>query len=217
MYFLETEQYQLLEKELVEIIHLFHARGWSMATSTNYSFRNPAPYQNTYTISRSGIDKSKFKSQDFILIDAEGQPLPQYEGIKPSAETLLHTYLYENTENQCVLHTHSPASTIFSMVHRDDKIIKITDFELVKGIRNVNTHEAEIKIPVFENSQDMKKLSGEIRAYYDRNPETYGFLLVGHGLYAWGDSIAEAKRHTETFEFLFDCMLRMYEMCRIKS
>ncbi len=217
MNFLETEQYQYLEKELLEIIHLFHSRGWSMATSTNYSFRNPEPNQNTYTISRSGIDKLKFKKEDFMLIEAEGTPLPTYQHIKSSAETLLHTYLYQNLETQCVLHTHSKASTIYSLIHQKDKIAKITGFELLKGIRNITTHEAEIKIPIFQNSQDMKQLVREISTYYDRNQETYGFLLAGHGLYAWGNSIPEAKRHTETLEFLFECMLEMYQMHRIKE
>ncbi|TAG04794.1 MAG: methylthioribulose 1-phosphate dehydratase [Cytophagia bacterium] len=217
MYFLETEQYQHLEKELLEIIHLFHSRGWSMATSTNYSFRNPSPNETTYTISRSGVDKLQFKKDDFMLIDAEGVALPIHQNIKSSAETLLHTYLYENLATQCVLHTHSKSSTIYSLIHQKDKVVKITGFELLKGIRNVGSHEAEIKIPIFQNSQDMKQLVREITAYYDRNPETYGFLLAGHGLYAWGNSIAEAKRHTETFEFLFDCLLDIYKMQKTKD
>jgi methylthioribulose-1-phosphate dehydratase len=60
-------------------------------------------------------------------------------------------------------------------------------------------------IPIFPNSQDIATLSLEVKAYLDQNPNTFGFLLGGHGLYAWGNSLAEAKRHTEAFEFLFAC------------
>jgi|GEM_PF-6747725 len=40
-----------------------------------------------------------------------------------------------------------------------------------------------------------------------RFPGVPGFLLAGHGLYGWGSSIAEAKRHIEVFEFLMECRL----------
>jgi methylthioribulose-1-phosphate dehydratase len=29
--------------------------------------------------------------------------------------------------------------------------------------------------------------------------------VSGHGLYAWGKDLAEARRHVEGFEFLFAC------------
>jgi methylthioribulose-1-phosphate dehydratase len=215
--FLDTEAYRALRIDLVEIIHLFHSRGWSAATSTNYSFRNPKPNEATYTISRSGVDKLKFSVNDFMLIDRFGNPLAGYEHLKSSAETLLHTLLYEIPETQCILHTHSQASTVFSLVHQKDKIVKLTGFELLKALHGVDTHEAEVFIPVFDNSQDMKTLSEEIHIYYEHNPDMLGFLLAGHGLYAWGNSIAEAKRHVEALEFIFECMLQMYGLCRVSS
>jgi methylthioribulose-1-phosphate dehydratase len=214
---LDTEIYRALRIDLVEIIHLFHSRGWSMATSTNYSFRNPMPDEQTYTISRSGVDKLKFSVNDFMLVDAQGRALSGYEHLRPSAETLLHTLIYGNNASvQCILHTHSKASTVFSLVHQKDKIVKLTGFELLKGLSGVQTHEAEVNIPVFDNSQDMKALAEEINVYYENNPNMLGFLLAGHGLYAWGNSVAEAKRHVESFEFLFECLLDMYKLCRMK-
>ena len=35
-------------------------------------------------------------------------------------------------------------------------------------------------------------------------PETHGVLLSRHGLYTWGESVAEARRHLEALEFLFE-------------
>jgi methylthioribulose-1-phosphate dehydratase len=37
----------------------------------------------------------------------------------------------------------------------------------------------------------------------------WGYLIDGHGLYAWGRDMAEARRHLEAFEFLFDCELQL--------
>ncbi len=34
----------------------------------------------------------------------------------------------------------------------------------------------------------------------------HGFLIAGHGLYAWGRDVAEARRHVEGFEFLCECL-----------
>lgn len=212
--FTQAEEHKALQNELLEIIHFFNDKGWSPATSTNYSFRNLEPNENTYTISRSGVDKAKFKVSDYILIDAKGQPLQGFEQIKPSAETLIHTMLYENKNTQAILHTHTIGNTVFSLVHQKDKIVTLTGFELLKGLRGINTHEAEVQIPVFDNSQDMAALSDEIQVYYDHNPTMRGFLLAGHGLYTWGNSLAEAKRHVEVFEFIFECMNQMYGFCR---
>jgi len=36
-------------------------------------------------------------------------------------------------------------------------------------------------------------------------PVAPGYLLAGHGLYAWGATMREALRHAEAFEFLFGC------------
>lgn len=215
MAFLETEEYKELQYELLEIIHLFHAKGWSPATSTNYSFRNPEPHTETYTISSSGVDKLKFKLEDFMVVDQKGFPLEMFKNMKPSAETLLHTLLYKNPQIQAVLHTHSPASTVFSLIHQKDKIISLSGFEVLKGLRGIKTHKAEVKVPIFNNSQNMEALSDEIGLYYKNNPVMRGFLLAGHGLYTWGSSLAEAKRHVEVFEFVFDCLNQMYGFCRI--
>lgn len=196
-----------LQQDLLSVIHWFHAKGWAPSTSTNYSFRNPAPAQNTYTISRSGVDKGTFQLDDFMVVDAAGKPLDDFRHLKPSAETLLHTLLYEQTGVQAILHTHSVANTVFSWLHRAEKSVSITGFELLKGIAGITTHEATLQLPVFENSQDMPALSAQIQAGMAQYPGVPGFLLAGHGLYAWGSSIAEAKRHVETLEFLIECLM----------
>ncbi len=38
-------------------------------------------------------------------------------------------------------------------------------------------------------------------------PLSPGFLIAGHGLYAWGATMTDALRHTEAFDFLFACAL----------
>ncbi|MDU1661274.1 MAG: class II aldolase/adducin family protein, partial [Stenotrophomonas maltophilia] len=40
----------------------------------------------------------------------------------------------------------------------------------------------------------------------------WGYLIDGHGLYAWGRDMAEARRHLEAFEFLFHCELELRKL-----
>ena len=67
----------------------YHQKGWSPATSTNYSFRLEDDLNKIY-VSKSGIDKSQFTENDFMEVDFDGKPYPEFEGIRPSAETLIH-------------------------------------------------------------------------------------------------------------------------------
>jgi methylthioribulose-1-phosphate dehydratase len=40
------------------------------------------------------------------------------------------------------------------------------------------------------------------------NPLRHGFLIRGCGLYTWGRDLDEARRHVESFEFLFEVVGR---------
>jgi methylthioribulose-1-phosphate dehydratase len=198
-----------LQKELLKVINWFHSKGWAPATSTNYSFRNPG--MATYTISRSGVDKGDFQLEDFMEIDAGGLPLEEYTHLKPSAETLIHTTLYQDPSIHAILHTHSVAATVLSLKYRKEGGITLQGFEVMKGIRDINTHDTGLTLPVLDNTQDMIALSAVIAA--NRAAIGYGFLLAGHGLYSWGKDIAEAKRQIEVFEFLFECKMYLNFSC----
>lgn len=209
---LPSQQISLKER-LVEIIHLFYARGWSLATSTNYSFRNPVPYDDTYCISKSGIDKGRFSSEDLMDIDSEGKATAAYAGLRSSAETLLHTLLYEDSDTQAVLHTHSANATVLSQKYAEAGQITWQGYEMIKGIEGNRSHENTLTVPIFANSQDMPALSKEIRQYYEQQPSKVpAFLLAGHGLYAWGNSLEQAQRHLETIEFLLDCQMKQEQL-----
>jgi len=42
----------------------------------------------------------------------------------------------------------------------------------------------------------------------------WGYLIDGHGLYAWGRDMPEARRHLEAFEFLLGCELELRRLQR---
>jgi methylthioribulose-1-phosphate dehydratase len=193
-------------EELVRCIHFLHAKGWAPATSSNYSFRiHP---EDPIHISSSGLDKGDFSTADLMLVDPYGKAVDPKR--KPSAETLLHTLIYERQpEVKCILHTHTIYNTVLSTLYEKEGSITLAGFEVLKGISGIKTHESAIKMPIFPNDQDMPALSVEINKYWDQVDQLHGFLLAGHGLYTWGKTIAEAKRQIEVFEFLFECFYKI--------
>lgn len=196
-----------LAEELLEAICFFNKKGWSPATSTNYSVRSEDP--NFFIISRSGVDKSKFSLSDLILIDETGavQPTFKKEGVKSSAETEIHTALYKKYPDvKCVLHTHSVLGTVLSHSHLPEKQLVFEGFEILKGLEGIATHELREVVPIVPNSQAMPDI---LRNMEGRYSDSHGFLIAGHGLYTWGKDIATAKRHIETYEFLFECYFAM--------
>lgn len=196
-----------LAEELLEAIWFFNKKGWSPATSTNYSVRSDDP--NLFIISRSGVDKSKFTLSDLILIDGPGTVQFPFnkEGVKSSAETEIHTALYTKyPEVNCVLHTHSVLGTVLSHLKLGERQLVFEGFEILKGLEGNATHDLREVLPIVPNSQAMPDI---LRNMDGRYSGSHGFLIAGHGLYTWGKDIATAKRHIETYEFLFECYFAM--------
>jgi methylthioribulose-1-phosphate dehydratase len=185
---------------LVDLCRLFGRRQWCPATGGNFSLRRDNRY---IQITRSGSDKSRLSADDLMLCDLDGQALDA--GLKPSAETALHTCLYRlDPRIGAVLHTHSVTSTVLS--RNTDGDLRLRGFEMQKSLAGNHGHEDEIVIAVFDNDQDITALATQVeRRWQDGGLSQPGFLVRGHGLYAWGETLDEARRHIEGFEFLFAC------------
>jgi methylthioribulose-1-phosphate dehydratase len=197
----------------------FHGRSWSLGTSSNYSaVTSRAPLELLITV--SGKDKSALGRDDFVRVDADGRPADG-SGKKSSAETLLHCLIAELVPSLgglpvgAVLHTHSVWSTLLSRADLARGSLRIEGYEMLKGLEGIGTHDTSEEVPIFANSQDMIELSGRIRERFTkadwsdpRRPPLHGFLLSGHGLYTWGRDLAEARRHIEIHEFLFEVVAR---------
>ena len=179
--------------------------GWAPATSTNYSVRLPDNAAPAYcAITSSGVDKGSIEVEHILAIDQQGKPIDA-EGAQPSAETPLHLLLYRAMGAGAVLHTHSLSAALLSQLACDEGQVRLTGWELLKGLHGIDTHEAEISLPVFPNSQDMQALSSHVEQSLSKEQACYGFLLAGHGLYVWGKDLPEAKRHLEVLEYLLQC------------
>jgi len=195
----------------------FHGRCWSLGTSSNYSVvvsRDPLEL----LVTASGKDKSALSRDDFVRVDVAGRVVDG-SGRRSSAETLLHCTIAELVPTVgAVLHTHSPWGTILSGADLPPGQavggLRIEGYEMLKGLEGITTHDTHEDVPIFANTQDMRELSARVRERFAgldlaaARPPVHGFLIARHGLYTWGRDLAEARRHVEIFEFLFECVGR---------
>lgn len=191
-----------LKRELAATIRAYNLKGWSPATSTNYSFRTKVDDELIY-VSRSGVDKSLFSETDFIEIDRFGQGKSENKIAVPSAETLIHCVLYDLfPETSVILHSHSVYPVLISQ--KFEKHVDFEGYEIQKGFSGQTTHDAKISIPIFDNTQDMDEFSTVLIENKNRIVN-HSFIMRNHGTYAWGRTLFEAKRHLETLEYLCQC------------
>lgn len=197
---------------LRECGRLFHSRGWSVGTSSNYSVvLGSDPVE--LIVTASGMDKGRLERPDFVLVGADGKPAVEGQP-KSSAETMLHVVLAELPDVGSILHTHSPWGTLLSDHFFDRGYVEISGYEMLKGLEGVRTHEHTEQIPIFENTQDIPSLAVKVRERLQDagQPPIQGFLIRNHGLYTWGKDVFAARRHIEIFEFLFEVISRKMMM-----
>jgi len=200
----DTARLGELAQLLIDNVRELAQAGWTPATSSNFSHRLDDRHA---AITVSGKDKGRLIEDDIMVVDFDGKAVGR--PLRPSAETLLHTQLYRRfPEIGCVLHTHSPVQTIASRLYAPQGHVHLEGYELLKAFAGNSTHEMAIEVPVFANTQDMNVLSKQVDDLLDRQ-NLWGYLIDGHGLYAWGRDMDEARRHLEAFEFLFHCELEL--------
>jgi methylthioribulose-1-phosphate dehydratase len=186
--------------DLAAIGRFVAARGWVPATSGNFSCRIDTAHA---AVTRSGIDKGAIRPEDVVAVPLTGA-LPA--GV--SAETPLHVARYRHDPGTgAILHVHTVAATVLSRTDAARGYVELEGFEMHKSLRGVTTHEGTIRLPIFANDQDTGRLAERIEGVIGREPSVPGYLLAGHGLYAWGATMADAQRHLEGLEFLLQCSL----------
>jgi len=189
--------------DLVAAGRWLDGRGFAPATSGNYSAKLD---DGAFLVTVSGAHKGALGPGDFLVIEADGRV--REHGKTPSAETPLHRMIYSRFPAAgAVLHTHSVNATVLSRHLAGKTELVLEGYELLKAFRGVETHETAIAVPIFDNTQDMPALAARVAVRLGQALAAPGFLIRGHGLYAWGMDTAEARRHVDAFEFLFACEL----------
>ncbi|ODN43397.1 methylthioribulose 1-phosphate dehydratase [Piscirickettsia litoralis] len=181
-------------------------KGWVPATGGNFSVR----LADGFIVTASGYDKGCLTEDSFCQFDWQGNQLAGTG--KPSAETGLHLAIYQlDLDAQAILHTHSVAATTLSR-HVADSQLTIHGYEMQKSLAGIQSHLEAVNIAIFDNDQDIGALADQVKGTYAKQPLHHGILIRGHGLYVWGASVLEARRHLEGLEFLFACELERFKL-----
>ncbi len=203
-YRLYQEEKQKAVNVLNDIKVKLYNRGWFPATSGNLSYKlHDDPLY--FAITSSGKDKGTVTHEDVIFVDIDAKPIEKTR-LKPSAETKIHSQIYQKTDAGCVIHIHTVNNNFVSQVYFENGYVPLKDMEMIKAL-DIWEEEAFVKVPIIENWFDLDKLAEE--AGKAINPEVPGLLIRNHGIYAWGRDEFEAKRHIEAFEFMFEYMKNM--------
>lgn len=197
------DEFQYAADQLIDVGRVFDRKGWVPATSGNFSARLD---DGRLAITVSGTHKGSLERGDIMLINCQGHSL---DGKQSSAETLLHTMLYRRFPHiQAVLHAHSLYATLLSRVAKDRIVLK--NYELLKALPDIETHEAQVVIPIFANNQNISRLAAAVTSSLDHDDRFHAYLIAGHGCYTWGRSVAATLKQMEALEFLFECEFRLF-------
>jgi len=201
------EQKQAVLTELRDIKETFAARNFFPGTAGNLSIRigDYSPEQFYFGITSSGRDKNVNSPEDFLFVDQNAAPA-ENTSLKPSAETLVHCEIYRLTGAGAIFHIHSIFSNVISEYFWHRRSVPVDGVELIKGL-NIWEEEYQLEIPIVSNFAHIPSIIPEITE--SLNPIVPGIILRKHGVYAWGANAFEAKRHLESFEFIFEYVYRL--------
>lgn len=193
---------QTASQDLMAVGRQLYALGMVPATSGNLSTRLD---DGSLAITVSGSHKGRLSAEDIMQVSLQGESL---DGRRPSAETLLHTQLYARYPDAgVVLHPHSVNATVLSRLCKEWLLLK--DYEILKAFPGIDTHACTVRMPVFDNDQNIGRLADKVDKCLAGFADLPGYLIRGHGFYTWGRDVDEAMRYVEAFEFLFACELRL--------
>lgn len=182
---------------LVEAGRKMGARNWVPATSGNLSVRRDgSPLR--YLVSASGGSKAELTTDDFLLFEV-GMRRLDASSAKSSAETAVHDLLYGRYAPGAILHGHPLFSTMVAQRFLSRGEVRVRGWELIKAMGFWGESDVLV-LPIVPNHAHIPALAEAVLEA--SRPDVGAVLVAGHGVYAWGDRVADAMRHLEAVEYL---------------
>jgi methylthioribulose-1-phosphate dehydratase len=193
-------------EDLCDVLRKLGSRGLTQATSGNHSCRVD---QESFWITRSGFQKSEATVSDFLLVGLNGSPIVENtknkNNEKPSDECGLHSLIYQrDSQAGVIFHVHSVHATVMSLLLPTTDSILLSGYEMQKAFYGCTSHEEQVRLPVFSNTQKIPELVTALSSRWNEVAQHKSFYIRGHGIYCWETSIAKARAALEAWEFLFE-------------
>lgn len=194
-----VDELEAVGAELAKEAATLASLGWMRATSGNLSAvvqRDPL----RLAVTASGLDKGELTAADYVVVDERGAAVPGQTG-RPSAEAALHARVAAVSGAGAVIHVHPPLAVVAAARWPDG--IDLENLEMLKALEI--PADSRVVLPVIENSQDMDVLGDRWAAAFE--PTVPAVVVAGHGLYAWGAHLRQARHHIEAVESLLQIRL----------
>lgn len=194
--------------ELAETGREFYRRGWARGASGNFSIllaRKPL----RLCITSAGNEKGTLDETNFLEVDDDGEILQGFG--RPSDEMLLHLSIYRlRPKARCILYSQTVWGLLLADKNFVDGSIVMQGYEVLKGLSGRTDSVEKERIPIVENAQDQIALSHVIENVLLENPTIHGIYIRRHGLYTWGETVEDARKNVDIFEFMFEVLGRSY-------
>ncbi len=186
-------------EEITTLAAALYDRGWMPGTAGNISVRTGTDA----VITGSGKPKGALTAADLVTVRIADSAARIANGVRPSAETTIHTAVYRATGCGAVVHVHPPNATAVSIRYgRPDALtdLALGDYELLKGL--VPADPGRCTVPVFANWPDVPRIAHDVETRLTRPPADMPpvLLIAGHGATSWGRDLTEARDRMECLE-----------------
>ncbi|MQY22158.1 S-methyl-5-thioribose-1-phosphate isomerase [Nocardia macrotermitis] len=182
-------------QRIAGIARSLYARGWMPGTAGNISVR----LGEDALITGSGLSKGELRAADMVRVRV-ADSVAAAGARRASAETAIHTAIYRATEATAVVHVHPPYATALSAdAGPGPDVLRFSGYELIKGLGAA----VSVGVPVVSNHADVARIGAEVEALLRADPQGPPVLFIaGHGITAWGASLAQARDRAECLEAL---------------
>lgn len=154
---------------------------------------------------------------EFIFVDQDGLPC-EASPLTPHKEVHLHAKIYRFTGCAVILHVHTTMNYWISDTYHEQSYVSLDQNEMLLST-GLCQHDVKLRIPILPQPDHNHKRHGHGHKHYYTHsdpisgriatvihPDIPVLLQHQHGVYVWGDTIAEAVRRLQAFEFA--CQLK---------
>ena len=210
------EQAYAVRSLIAQLCETFYQMGWATGTGGGCSIRvRHALTPETWRVfvAPSGIQKEDMIGNDIFELDMDRNVIvaPKTVGLRQSACTPLWYVVYKHRPTAtCVIHTHSMNAVQATLLDPTEQstFVRITHLEMLKGVGH-HGYDDFLDIPIIDNRPTEDLLASQLEDAIQKYPKCNAVLVRRHGIYCWGDTWEQAKTQCESFDYLFDCIIKM--------
>jgi len=199
--------YQAIQEECYEANMQLPNFGLVDLTFGNVSVIDRAT--GVFGIKPSGVDYSRLKPEDIVLIDLDGR---QVSGaLRPSSDTPTHRRLFQAfTAIRSVVHTHSRNAVSFAQAGKPIPCFGTTHADYFYGEVPVTRPMSPQEI---QSAYEWETGNVIVERFANLDPEQLSAVLVhGHGPFSWGPSGPKAVENALALEIIAEMAIKALQI-----